>query len=867
MKGISFIFGFIFILQNVGTAQPAFELVSEEVGINSTYSFFPVYGSGLSFRDFDQDGWDDISLCDDPSGTMSFYKNYFGTFKLTGIGLPGYYHENYVSWIDYNNDGFLDLYFMRELGGTHLLKSDSAFNQTIETNNAGLQVLNNGFREGAVFADFNNDGLLDLFVSGYSYNIPNKLFFQDSNHFFQDISVQSNISDSLKATFHAVAIDYNNDGLLDLYLANDFYDVNEMYRNNGDSTFTEVGAETGTNLALDAMGLAVGDFDGDLDLDIHITDRYTQSRLLRNDGDGTFTEVGVQHGVDYEGGFGWGNNFFDADLYVSGIMIPFISGEPSVLFINDGQGNFDGDTLFGDSLFSFSNSVGDFNNDRLTDIVTVNSMNNPASVWENTTNTTAARFSLKLRGCTSNRDGFGSTVRAYDGSDTRLYSYHSSQSFQCQNSDRKIIPILNNATLDSLKVFWPNGNISTYYDIQPNQSILAIECADPAPYAVIKVDNYAEHELVLCPNDTIHLELDGNYPDVQWSNGATTLGIDVFQSGTYNVTVTNQFGVEEASTQPITVRYFERPSYDAQVDMPSCFNNGFIGLEPNVSNANYTYVWSNGATSDTLTNLTPGTYFVTISNQGYCPVVDSFILTGPDSLNPLISEAETSNPDCFQFNNGSINISVEGGTPPYSYQWSHGASAPTINVGAGTYSLTISDSLDCSIDTSFVLTQPDLLFVFPLSTPDTNFTSTGKAWVEIDGGTPPYAIQWDDSLMQTGDTSFNLKSQVYNVNVMDQNGCDTSVSIKVSNVNELSLGSLHGNEAINCTMAGNNVFVEYVSKSRALRNLQLYDLKGSQVEINLQPQTSGKLMLELNKTGVFILRDLQTGKSCKLINL
>lgn len=231
-----------------------------------------------------------------------------------------------------------------------------------------------------------------------------------------------------------MAVDYNNDGWLDFYEANDNYDGNLFYKNNGDSTFTEVSFTNGTHMELDAMGLGVGDFDGDLDFDIHITDRFTDSKLLRNNGDGTYTEVGGQHNLEYVGGFGWGNNFFDADLdgdhdmYISGTHFPFFSALPSLLYVNNGQAWFNPDTLENDSLYSGTNAIFDFNNDRKPDIASLNADNIPNSVWSNTTPISTPRFSIRLVGCSSNRDAIGSTITAYDGQESRAWMTHSTQS-------------------------------------------------------------------------------------------------------------------------------------------------------------------------------------------------------------------------------------------------------------------------------------------------------------------------------------------------------------------------------------------------------------------------------------------------------
>lgn len=830
---------------------------SDSLGVNQTFSETPLYASGLSVRDFDQDGWDDISVCVDESSPVVYYKNFYGTFKEVTLFTGAITHDNYVAWIDYNNDGLLDCFEVSDTSGVRLLKQDSSGVFTDVTAAVGLDSLNGVDREGALFADFNNDGLLDLFVSVYSFQTTNSLFFQTPANTFTDVSSISGACDSLDRTFHAIAIDYNNDGWMDFYEANDFYDGTLFYKNNGDSTFTEVSYINGTYQELDAMGLGVGDFDGDLDLDIHITDRYEQSRLLRNNNDGTFTEVGVAHNLDYEDGFGWGNNFFDADLdgdndiYISGMRIPILNGKPSLLYINDGNGFFSADTLDGDSLYSFSNAVMDLNNDRLPDLVSLNSEGNPSSVWLNTLATTVPRFALKLQGCGSNRDAIGAKIIAYDGAEKRIWMVHSTQSYCSQNSDRQIIPILNGTLLDSLKVIWPLGNDTMIYNIEPDQTILLEECGVANPFAVITVDDYPSHELVLCTGASITLRLDGVYNNIIWSNGATSDSIVVTTPGTYDVTVTNQWGNTSPSTRSVTIDSRQTPVFTGSVTPSLCFNNGSISITTNPASAQYNYQWSNGANTANISQLNPGTYTITVDNDGFCEVINSFLVPGPDSLAPIVPTVDFERIACHG-DTTEVNVAATGGTAPFQFSWSNGGTGSTQNLQAGVYSITITDAGNCLKDTSFFIGHPNVLFVWAEALPDTNYTGVGKAWVEIDGGVAPYSTTWNDTLSQTGDTAYNLLAGKYEATVLDANGCNYSRNVEVKNrFLQSAQENQHTNE-LKCSSWNGFTKLTGVADHRLIQTLSVTDVLGR--NIAFQASSNGdEILIETATEGLIIV--------------
>lgn len=855
--------------------QPTFIDRGIEFGLVESYSDLPLFGGGLSVRDFDGDGWDDVTMCTGAGRPIKFYKNQFGQGFQEVSPIPTPPESQFFScWIDFDGDNDLDFFIVTLNNGVRLYSNDGNMNYSDITNISGLSNLGGVARQGCAFGDFNNDGLIDLYLPQSGYAEENKMFFQDINNVFQDVSIISNTGDSLKATFQGVLIDYNQDGWIDLYLANDLYDGNTLFRNNGDSTFTDVSVETGAYQELDAMGLAVGDFDNDLDLDIHVTDKI-DSKLLELTALGTFNEVGTQRGVDFSLGFGWGNNFFDADLdgdedlYVSGSYFPIGASEPSVMYVNDGFGYFTGTLIGADSAYSFTNAIGDFNNDRKTDIAVLNSNGDPMKLWVNETNVNASRFTLGLEGCQSNIEAAGSKVIAFDGADSRLYSYHVSQSFLGQNSDKKIIPILNGSVLDSLRILWPSGGITTLHEIEPDQTLMVNECSTPAPVPVVMVPNYSTQGLVLCSGDSILLAVNGDYPSVTWSNGETSDSIYVTAAGNYSVSVVNQYG-NSASSSSVTIIEREYPSYSLSFQLASCYDDGLIDVIPADSGSMYTYDWSNGSSESHLTGLIPGSYYVTITDQGECATFDSVLIDGPSNFLPLNFNALFSNPLCFGDGSGVISLLPSGGSVPYTYLWSNNSSDSTQSLPAGNYKVTITDFYGCDKDTSISLSQPSQILSYIDVIPDTSLTGLGIISLDVFGGTPPYVIEWSDAQNQTGSIAQNLIAGDYSAQITDANLCTRTLEIKVPNIDLTGTTEIQ-NEAcgLMCRNQSSSILVELAEscgQSTSLNALHVYNMQGQQINFMSRQISSTKTEIVLDKLGVFLILE-STGKTCKILKM
>ncbi|HNT80480.1 MAG TPA: T9SS type A sorting domain-containing protein, partial [Bacteroidia bacterium] len=206
-------------------------------------------------------------------------------------------------------------------------------------------------------------------------------------------------------------------------------------------------------------------------------------------------------------------------------------------------------------------------------------------------------------------------------------------------------------------------------------------------------------------------------------------------------------------------------------------NNGSIDLIVTNGLFPYTYLWSNGETTEDISNLGPGTYTVTVTDDNGCTASISVVLTEP----ALLTASEvTSNVSCFGGNDGSIDVTVSGGTAPYTYSWSNGATTQDVNgLIAGTYTVTVTDLYGCTFVLSATVTEPPQLLASVVVTDAVcNGSSTGAADLTVSGGTPAYSFLWSNGAT-TEDVS-GLSAGAYVVTITEANGCQTQVLVNIS---------------------------------------------------------------------------------------
>ena len=488
-------------------AQISFSENSSLLGITDNYGTIPGgFGGGISFCDFDNDGWDDITFSTASGNTVKFFKNNSGTFSevtLGGVALDSQ-ESRQVIWIDYDNDGDKDLFVANLEGSNKLYKNNGSFSFTDETAAAGF-LTTTQYTIGCSWGDYNNDGYLDAFLCFRDppESNPNKLFLNNGDGTFSDVTAAAGLDNTGgHLSFCSSFFDYDNDGWQDIYIANDkSNNKNIMYHNNGDGTFTDTSVSTGTDLAIDAMSTTICDYDNDGDLDIYVTNTFAGNVFLQNNGDSTFTDIAASNGTLMES-IAWGSVFLDADndmdsdLYVSGMLTDSSPYLPSAFYENDGSGMFSIPSSAGfdnDDAISFSNAIGDIDNDGYADIAVTNFSPRNHFLFSNNSNSNNY-LKVKLEGTASNKDGIGSWIQVYiDGVPQNRYTL-AGEGYTSQNSNFEFFGLGSETLVDSIKITWLSGTVDILYDVSVNQSLTIIEGSS------LSVEDLAETSFNIYPN-------------------------------------------------------------------------------------------------------------------------------------------------------------------------------------------------------------------------------------------------------------------------------------------------------------------------------------------------------------------------------
>ncbi len=261
-----------------------------------------------------------------------------------------------------------------------------------------------------------------------------------------------------------------------------------------------------------------------------------------------------------------------------------------------------------------------------------------------------------------------------------------------------------------------------------------------------------------------------------WSNGFTTDNLCCLTAGCYTVTVTDAHGCTATGSWCVT----EPPAMTITgTPVPvNCFGdaNGSIDITVEGGTPDYTYEWSNGETTEDISNLTAGVYTVTVTDANGCPKVESWEVTSPADL--VVTGIPT-DVLCHGFSTGSIDITVTGGTMPYSFAWSTGETTEDISgLSVGCYTVTVTDAHSCETVGSWCITEPEALALDANVTDNTCYLgSIGAIDLTVTGGVAPYTYLWSNSAV-TEDIS-GLTAGVYTVTVTDAHLCTITASYEV----------------------------------------------------------------------------------------
>ncbi|MEP4373695.1 MAG: gliding motility-associated C-terminal domain-containing protein, partial [Algoriphagus sp.] len=267
---------------------------------------------------------------------------------------------------------------------------------------------------------------------------------------------------------------------------------------------------------------------------------------------------------------------------------------------------------------------------------------------------------------------------------------------------------------------------------------------------------------------------------ISWSNGLKdTWEANNLAPGVYSVTVADKFNCDVTTTFEIKAASEGIQVTESIQDLGcSGQNNGSIKLALNGGQAPFTYQWSNGATSKDLLNIAAGSYSVLIKDQTGCSYQAAYVVKASTALG--IKETIKSE-SCAGAGNGEIQLSVQGGTAPYTYKWNTGhTSAKLGSLTAGAYSVTVIDAAGCSIDRQFTIGTTSALAIEVINQTDAKCTGTnsGSLILGVKGAAGKYTAKWLDD-PAAGLHRENLSAGTYQLAVSDDSGCQVTKSFSI----------------------------------------------------------------------------------------
>ncbi len=508
-------------------------------------------GSGAAWGDYDNDGWVDLAIANEVGSldasdadrrqstahAMLYHNNHDGTFTdvtaKSGIDFHGWGMA--VSWADYDNDGHIDL-LITAYGHNVLYhgNGDGIFTDRSAASGIGVP---DGFWTGAAWGDYDHDGRLDLYVTGYvqftrqkstragvsgKYDVENPasinplafpgernlLFHNNGNGTFTELAQSVGVANPAGRGLAASWVDLDEDGWPDLYVANDV-SQNVLYRNLGKGRFQDIGEAARVSDYRSSMGIAVGDWNGDGLQDVFLTHWLAQGNALYDNKlvraapppsshpreRLTFMDESDRFGLgqvslDY---IGWATSFIDydndgrLDLFVVNGSTLQKRDDPATLvpmqsrmFWNRGpeEGFFDvspvSGSYFGTAYVGRGAAFADYDNDGDIDVFVVNH-GGPGLLLRNDGGNRHHWVQVEVRGEKSNRQGIGAKVRLVSGNAAQVRQVGAQSPYLSQNSLIETFGLGAQSTADTIAVTWPSGAHDVRTGVAANQRVLIVE--------------------------------------------------------------------------------------------------------------------------------------------------------------------------------------------------------------------------------------------------------------------------------------------------------------------------------------------------------------------------------------------------------
>ncbi len=386
--------------------------------------------------------------------------------------------------------------------------------------------------------------------------------------------------------------------------------------------------------------------------------------------------------------------------------------------------------------------------------------------------------------------------------------------------------------------------------------VLNTSLSDPnAPVAVVDLVNN-----ILCfgaATGSIDVTVSGGVSPYTyfWSGGSTSEDLSNATAGVYTLTVTADDGCQTFASATITQNAEIVIASVTTSTLCNGDNNGAIDITVTggVVATAYDYSWSNSSITEDITALAAGNYTVTITDDNLCTATSTITVTEPAVLAAV---GVVTNVSCNGLGNGSINLTITGGTPAYDVLWSSGAVTEDVSgLAPASYTVTVTDDNACVATASFTITEPTVLGATATSTDEIN-GNDGSVNLTVTGGSTPYSFAWNNSAT-TEDLS-GVVAGNYSVTVTDANGCTATVSITVGSqvgVNELGVRVINiypnpSNGIFYIEMNGQPESGDRIFVRDALGRLVLEEnIMQNRITLNLDTQERGFYLVEVWSAG------------------
>jgi hypothetical protein len=535
---------------------------------------------------------------------------------------------------DLNQDGYNDMVF----GGNNkvsFLIFNPIENRYIE------QVMPESIKcQRSNFIDIDEDGDLDVFICNDSGK--SNAYKNEGNGLMTLDNMLINTK-PLAGNYSSIWVDYNNDGHTDLYISKclaetlpgDPRRTNLLYKNNGDKTFTEVGEIAGIDDNAQSWSTVFEDFNNDGDFDAFVVNHDQQNRLFKNNGNGTFTNVILNSGID-PFDFGAFENLA-GDINNDG-FIDLISDLNHQLYLGNGDLTFTGHKLPFDP-----EALGDFNNDGFLDATHRNEL------WLNDGNNNHG-VKLNLVGVESNNNGIGARVELYGSWGKQIRELRSGQGYRPMQSLQLHFGLGQQSTIDSILIKWPSGIFTALKNLNADTTYSIVE----ASCSLNKFRLMANDSLTICPNQSQQIQGPVGYVKYRWSDGSSTESLNVDKARNYFLVfedslgcrgITNTIKVLEADKNIPVIEIVE-------TDYPKCLGNKIVLKSQDNSKID----WSEGSKNTEKIEVTNSGVFY-CSKDSTCG--DGKIFSLPKEILFFKSEKPEIN-EIKYFSNDSIVVNLKG---------------------------------------------------------------------------------------------------------------------------------------------------------------------------------------------------------------